>query len=185
MSLMRAVQRRELQRIPDEEHRLGNHQSGGYSHRAGTRTVLLNTKSWLPSSVYNFMAQPWTSRRVSADPVSPPTVETRRRHSVFFPTLLRKLAEVMSVQSSVTSKTPNALRIVRCVLLVWSWYVPCSLCMNDTWPRDISMKSTGSNEGIVRTAPGFSRVRSGRGSLGAEYLEAEPGLRHAHCGPGR
>lgn len=77
------------------------------------RTVLLKTQSWFPSSVYSFMAQPWTSRAVSAEPRSSPTVETLRRTGVFFPTLFKKLAEVMSVQSLVTSNSPYALFIPR------------------------------------------------------------------------
>ena len=76
------------------------------------RTVLLNTQSRFPSSVYSFIPHPRTSREVSAEPLSGPTVETRSRTSVFFPTVLRKLADVMSVQSLVHSKKPYALGMI-------------------------------------------------------------------------
>ena len=72
-------------------------------------TVLLNTQSRFPSSVYIFMAHPCTSRTVSAEPRSGPTVEMRRRSGVVFPMALRKLAEVRSVQSWVHLNSPYAL----------------------------------------------------------------------------
>lgn len=77
-----------------------------------TRTVLLNTQSRFPSSVYSFIPHPCTSREVSAEPLSGPTVETRSRTSVFLPTVFRKLADVMSVQSLLHSKEPYALGII-------------------------------------------------------------------------
>jgi hypothetical protein len=46
---------------------------------------------------------------VSAEPRSGPTVEIRSKTFVFLPMVLRKLAEVMSVQSWVTSNSPYAL----------------------------------------------------------------------------
>ena len=68
----------------------------------------LNTKSWLPSSVKILIAKPRMSRRVSLAPFSPATVETRARTGVFLPTPVRKLHEVMSEMSCVTSYSPHA-----------------------------------------------------------------------------
>ena len=78
----------------------------------GSRTkkmgVLLNTKSWLPSSVKNFMANPRGSRTESGDPFSPPTVEMRARTGVSLPMPLRKSAEVRSEISCVMVNLPYA-----------------------------------------------------------------------------
>lgn len=109
MSLVRAVHGRKLDRVPNEEDRLLN--ISIFLHYAcSLLTVLLKTQSRLPSSVYIFIPQPWTSRDVSAEPDSGPTVETRRRTGDFFPALLRKLADVMSEQSASASNTPYALQ---------------------------------------------------------------------------
>jgi hypothetical protein len=72
--------------------------------------VLLKTQSWLPSSVYSFIAQPWMSREVSAEPACRPTVEMRVSTGVFLPRE-RKLAEVRSEQSLVASNSPYALGV--------------------------------------------------------------------------
>lgn len=66
--------------------------------------VLLNTQSRLPSSVLNLMANPLGSLAVSALPLSPPTVENRTVARTFFPTDLKRAAEVMSERSWVVSK---------------------------------------------------------------------------------
>lgn len=112
MPLVRSIQGWELDGVPDEEDRLFRVNTSRLSMWI-QRTVLLNTQSRFPSSVYIFIAQPCTSRIVSADPRSGPTVEMRRRHLDLLPTLPRKLAEVRSEQSSVTSNSPYALVVVR------------------------------------------------------------------------
>ena len=77
--------------------------------------MLKNNQSKLPSSVNILKAKPRVSRTVSAESARPATVENRQNRSVFFPTLLRKAAEVTSEISSVTSKYPWAL-----VPLAWT-----------------------------------------------------------------
>lgn len=74
----------------------------------------LKTKSWLPSWVKSFIAHPRTSRTVSADPFSPPTVEIRKSPGVFFPTPVKKSASVMSEMSWVTSHSPQAPAALAC-----------------------------------------------------------------------
>ena len=122
---MRSVHGWEFDGVPDEENRLRESQQmlnivEPVCESTARLTVLLKTQSKFPSSVYSFMAQPWTSRAVSAEPRSGPTVDIRRRTSVFFPTVLRKLADVMSEQSWVTSNSPNALCWGRAVNLLAS-----------------------------------------------------------------
>lgn len=124
--LMRAVHRWELDRITHEENRLCDMTlsvTAGFCFQYALRTVLLNTQSRFPSSVYSFIPHPWTSREVSAEPLSGPTVETRSRTSVFLPMVFRKLADVMSVQSWVHSKEPYPLDE-----LAWGRYTEISRC---------------------------------------------------------
>lgn len=79
------------------------------SKGAGSKlTVLLNTQSKLPSSVKNLKAHPRTSRTLSAEPRSGPTVENRVKTFVFLPTSCRKSADVKSDMIRVTSNSPKA-----------------------------------------------------------------------------
>ena len=92
--------------------------------------MLLNTQSRFPSSVLILIANPYTfhadhqpnvskgmsrfhnwfrtrgSRAVSADPVSPPTVENRMVKGALVPTFWNTCAEVMSESEWVNSKYP-------------------------------------------------------------------------------
>lgn len=87
-----------------------NHwRSSGFKIRQSQRTILLNTKSWLPSSVKIFIPQPRTSLTVSACPLSGPTVETLKSNLLFSPIPLRNLADVRCELSWVTSNSPHAL----------------------------------------------------------------------------
>lgn len=108
VSLVGPVHGREFERVPNKKDRLFELSTHAYCKPplGGPPTVLLKTKSWFPSSVYIFMAHPCTSRVVSAEPASGPTVDTRRRTGVFLPTWPRKLADVMSEQSSVAVNSP-------------------------------------------------------------------------------
>lgn len=104
---MGSIQRRELYRVANKKHRLFFTQYQGQRILTSRDlTVLLNTQSKLPSSVYSFIAQPCTSRTVSAEPDSGPMVDTRQSTGVVLPTLLKKLADVMSEQSAVTVNSP-------------------------------------------------------------------------------
>ena len=80
-------------------------------------TVLLKTKSWFPSCVKNFIAQPRGSLTVSAEPRSGPTVEIRSITGVVVPMPLRKLADVISEMSWVTSNVPKAPAALACTTL--------------------------------------------------------------------
>lgn len=80
-------------------------------------TVLLKTKSWLPSCVKNFIAQPRTSLSVSTEPRSRATVEIRSITGVVVPMPLRNLADVMSEMSWVTSNVPKAPAAFACTTL--------------------------------------------------------------------
>lgn len=154
VSFVRSIQGRKFDRIPDKKyglHRTPPLMSGTKCRPLSSivLTVLLNTQSKFPSSVFSFMPHPWTSRVVSAEPASGPTVEMRKRTSLFFPIVLRKLAEVMSVQSWVHSNSPYALKCCvrqgQCLSGCHSMgYIPNSLCMdhstyypvrNDKTPR--------------------------------------------------
>src|SRR5271156_5082367 len=67
--------------------------------------VLFPVISQLPSSVYNFSANPRGSRAVSAEPFSPPTVENRRKVGVFLPTCENIFAGVYFVISALLLPT--------------------------------------------------------------------------------
>jgi hypothetical protein len=64
----------------------------------GSRTkntgILLNTKSWLPSSVNNFTENPLTSLTQSAEPLPGPTVDILIRALHFLPMPFKKAADV-------------------------------------------------------------------------------------------
>lgn len=66
--------------------------------------VLLKTQSRIPSSVFSLIAKPRGSRAVSAEPLSPPTVEKRTVALTFLPTEVNSLHEVISLRSYVVSK---------------------------------------------------------------------------------
>lgn len=67
-----------------------------------------HTRSQFPSSVQNFTANPRGSLTVSAEPLSPPTVENRMATLVRFPIFSNTFALQYFVMSLVTSKQPNA-----------------------------------------------------------------------------
>ena len=88
---------------------LGSKPFCGWTQKDGWhRTVLKNIQSRFPSAVDILKAKPRVSLTLSADPLSPTTVEKRAKRLVFLPTSLRKLALVRSEILSVTSKTPYA-----------------------------------------------------------------------------
>ena len=77
---------------------IGLHRMKYLGNLIGSRTkktgMLLNTKSWFPSSVNNFTANPLTSLTQSAAPLSGPTVETLIRALHFLPMPFKKAADV-------------------------------------------------------------------------------------------
>lgn len=85
--LMGPIEGWEFDGVPDKKDRLFESSAPAFYKPfiRGSQTVLLKTKSWFPSSVYIFIAQPCTSRAVSAEPASGPTVDTRKRTGVFLP----------------------------------------------------------------------------------------------------
>jgi len=98
------VQRRKLDRVPDEERWLRHE----HSPKLAGLTMLLNTKSWFPSSVKIFHEKPLTSLMVSALPLFAPTVEILEMTLLFLPIPFKKAAEVISELSWVTSNSPQA-----------------------------------------------------------------------------
>jgi len=66
--------------------------------------VLRRTQSKFPSSVFNLIAIPWTSRTVSAEPDSPATVENRTVASTWLPTCWKRFCDVMSCRWWATLK---------------------------------------------------------------------------------
>lgn len=96
------------------------------------RTHLLPTKSRFPCSVYHLVANPRTSRAVSAAPRDPKTVEKRTNFGVCLPTSVRTLAQVNSLREVWSSKS-RVLRHRKSVrnalgnALVVDWIGPSSV----------------------------------------------------------
>lgn len=130
------------------------------------------------------MAKPWISRTVSAEPPSGPTVETRKRTSVFFPVALRKLADVISVHSWVHSNTP-------CALFDGSTHIPI-FCETGCLPGCFGMNDTGMvsfsfNSCMVkkRTALESFRERNAPAIRSIECPGAKADHHRCHFGLGR
>lgn len=110
----------EFSRVPNLKHWLKNStRLDPFDPGAGIifLTALKNTQSRLPSSVYNLNANPRASRTLSAEPLSPATVENRANKGVFLPTLSRNARLVTSDMSWVTSNSPKAPAPLACTSL--------------------------------------------------------------------
>lgn len=147
---------------------------------------MLKTQSKLPSSVYSFIAHPWTSRAVSAEPACGPTVDTRSSTGDFFPGD-RKLAEVMSEQSPVASNSPYALwRVVSFPVLAFEiprLYLTRPLSHEQHCSRLVLDRDSPQDTSTL-TAQESSPGKNGPASRSIAYPGAARVRRPTHCAAG-